>query len=78
MAFGRRETDQVYDRLIAPALRRLNISPIRVDRIEHFEDINNKIISELKKSDFAVAHLTFGRPSVYFEVGFAQGKVPVV
>jgi len=78
MAFGRGETDRVYERLIAPTLRRLNVTPVRVDRIEHLEDINNKIIAELKRSDIAVADLTFARPSVYFEAGFAQRSVPVI
>ena len=78
MAFGRGETDRVYERLIAPTLRRLNVTSVRVDRIEHLEDINNKIIAELKRSDIAVADLTFARPSVYFEAGFAQRNVPVI
>lgn len=56
----------------------MNVNPIRVDRIEHLEDINNKIIAELHKCDFAVADLTYARPSVYFEAGFAQRMVPVV
>jgi hypothetical protein len=42
------------------------------------EDINNKIIAELNKCDVALADLTYARPSVYFEAGYAQRKVPVV
>jgi nucleoside 2-deoxyribosyltransferase len=78
MAFGRKDTDRVYRKLIAPTLRRLSITPVRVDRIEHLEDINNKIIAELNKCDVALADLTYARPSVYFEAGYAQRKVPVV
>jgi nucleoside 2-deoxyribosyltransferase len=78
MAFGRKETDKTYGKLIAPTLRHLKIAPVRVDRIEHLEDINNKIIVELNKCDLALADLTYARPSVYFEAGYAQRAVPVV
>jgi len=78
MAFGRKETDYIYDRFIEPLLRKKNITPVRVDRIEHLDDINNRIISELERCDFAIADLTFARPSVYYEAGYAQRSVPVI
>src|ERR1700733_3978485 len=78
MRFGDRETDQVYDKVIAVVLRKLQITPVRVDRINHNENIDAKIIAELKDCDFALADLTFARPSVYFEAGFAQCRVPVI
>lgn len=78
MAFGREDTDKAYKKLVAPTLRHLKITPVRVDRIEHLEDINNKIMAELKKCDFALADLTYARPSVYFEAGYANREVPVV
>lgn len=78
MAFGREDTDRVYDNLIAPLLKRNGVIPIRVDRQEHNDDINNKIVSLLQTSDFAIADLTYARPSVYFEAGFAQRRNPVI
>jgi len=78
MAFGHEDTDKAYEKLVAPTLRQLKITPVRVDRIEHLEDINNKIMTELKKCDFALADLTYARPSVYFEAGYADRGVPVV
>jgi len=78
MAFGREDTDKAYKKLIAPTLRHLKIIPVRVDRIEHLEDINNKIMAELKKCDFTLADLTYARPSVYFEAGYADREVPVI
>lgn len=78
MAFDRKDTDKVYDKLIVPTLRKLSAYPVRVDRIEHNEDINDKIIDELNKCDFAVADLTHARPSAYFEAGYAEREVPVV
>lgn len=78
MAFGREDTDKVYDDLIAPTLRNKGATPVRVDRIEHIDDIDDRIISEIEACDFALADLTYARPSVYFEAGFAQRKVPVI
>lgn len=79
MRFGDPQTDQVYDRLIEPVFGQLRTVPVRVDRINHNENIDVKIIQELKICDFALADLTFARPSVYFEAGFAQGRaVPVI
>ena len=78
MAFGRRDTDRVYDKKIDRALRKHNIIPIRVDRVEHNDDIDKRIQAELHSCDLALADLTYARPSVYFEAGFAQRKVPVI
>lgn len=78
MAFFRNDTEKVYDKIIAPTLRDKGVTPIRVDRIDCNEDIDNLIISELQKCDFAIADLTYARPSVYFEAGFAQRNVPVI
>jgi hypothetical protein len=78
MAFGRDDTDAVYDNLIEPTLRTKGIVPIRVDRIEHIDDIDDRIIAEIEKCDFALADLTYARPSVYFESGFAERKVSVI
>lgn len=78
MAIERDETEAVYDSLIAPTLKDKSVRAVRVDRIEHNEDIDNKIISEIETSDFMVADLTFARPSVYFEAGYAQRQVPVI
>jgi nucleoside 2-deoxyribosyltransferase len=85
MAFDREDTDAVFDRLIAPVVRTLTVagervgaSPIRVDRVEHNDDIDDRIMSELSACDFVIADLTYARPSVYFEAGYAQARVPVV
>lgn len=78
MAFGRPETDRLYDRAIAPTLNAVNLQAVRVDRVEHNGDIDDRIIQELKECRLAIADLTFTRPSVYFEAGYAQRVVPVI
>jgi nucleoside 2-deoxyribosyltransferase len=61
-----------------PLLKEHNAVPVRIDRQQHNDDINNIIIAELTKADFVIADLTYARPSVYYEAGFAQRSVPVV
>lgn len=78
MAFGKEDTEKLYDNLILPVLNKLNIRPIIINRQESNDDLNLQIIEELEKCDFAIADLTYARPSVYFEAGFAQRAVEVI
>lgn len=77
MAFDHTDTDEIFETLKA-VLRDRNISSVRVDRIEHNDDIDDRIMTEIKNADFMIADLTYARPSVYFEAGFAQRNVPVI
>lgn len=53
--------------------------PIRVDRIEHNDNIDDRIISEIRRSGLLVADFTGHRGGVYFEAGFAMGLgIPVI
>lgn len=78
IAFDREDTDKIYNRTIRSVLRQKKITPIRIDRVEHNDDIDDRIIAELQKCDFCIADLTYARPSVYFEAGFAQRHVSVI
>jgi nucleoside 2-deoxyribosyltransferase len=78
-AFDKEDIDEIYDRAIEPVIYELNMTPYRVDRIEHNENIDAKIIDLIKNCEVCVADLTYARPSVYFEVGYFQGlNKPVV
>lgn len=52
--------------------------PIRVDRKQHRDDLNNFIRRMIKECDIVLADLTYTRPSVYYEAGFAERFSPVV
>ena len=78
MAFGRDDCDAIYDRQIVPVLRGLGIDAVRVDRRQHRDDLNVYIIAHLKEADLALVDLTYARPSVYYEAGFAERNIPVV
>jgi nucleoside 2-deoxyribosyltransferase len=78
-AFGHDDVDAIYDRAIVPVLRELGLTPLRVDRHEHNEDIDDKIFELLDAADLCIADLTYARPSVYYEAGYAFARgTPVV
>ncbi len=72
-AFDRPDVDAVFDKAIRPVLRDLNCRPMRVDRVEHNDDIDDKIFALIDGCDFCIADLTYARPSVYYESGYAFG-----
>lgn len=78
MAVGRADTDRIYDKHILPTLQAAGIAAVFMGRLEHNDDIDKRIIQEIEACDFAIADLTYARPSVYFEAGYAQRKVPVI
>lgn len=78
MAFEQKDTDLVYDNIIRPMLLRNDVIPIIINRRDDNRDINYQIIEQLNKCDFCIADLTYTRPSVYYEAGYAQRKVEVI
>jgi len=78
MAFGPKDTDALFARSIAPLIRKHGIPCVIINRKQSNHDLNLQIIDELKKADFCIADLTYARPSVYFEAGFAQRQVEVI
>lgn len=78
MAFDHDDTDALYDLAVLPILKANNIIPIIINRREDNRDINQQIIEQLNACDFCIADLTYTRPSVYFEAGFAQRAVEVI
>lgn len=52
--------------------------PIRIDRTEHINRIDDEIIRQINASKFIVADFTGHRGGVYFEAGYAMGsQIPV-
>ena len=53
--------------------------PVRIDRVEHINRIDDEIIAHIKSASFVVADFTGHRGGVYFEAGFAYGlDLPVI
>lgn len=72
-----------FDEGIAAGVRDAGYQPIRIDRIQHNNKIDDEIIAEIRRSRFLVADFTQGnsgaRGGVYYEAGFAHGlNIPVI
>lgn len=78
MAFDHDDTDALYEASIQPVLKSNSVIPIVINRREDNRDINNQIIEQLESCDFCIVDLTYTRPSVYFEAGYAQRAVDVI
>ena len=68
-----------YERGLRLGIMRAGYDPIRVDRVEHVNRIDDEIIARIRTSLFVVADFTEHRGGVYFEAGFALGLgLPVI
>ena len=75
--------NDVYTEGIEVAIQNAGYEPLRIDRVEHINKIDDEIIKEIRRSRFVVADFTCGddgaRGSVYYEAGFAEGLgIPVI
>ena len=78
MALGRAETETLFTRSIRPALTQLGIGAVVINRREDNRDITTQVMEQLDRADLCIADLTYARPSVYFEAGYAERVVEVI
>lgn len=74
------EMNDIFEKAIKPAIEFLEpgetiprYQAVKIDNIEHTNDINDEIIAQIRRSRFMVCDLTGYRGGVYFEAGFAYG-----
>jgi hypothetical protein len=72
------EMKPVYQEAIAPAIEAAGYEPRQVSFLEYNDDINDRILAEIRGARFTVADFTGNRPGVYLEAGFAMGLGRVV
>ena len=69
--------DNAWERGIKPGIEDSGYRPIRVDKTEFNDKIDDEIIAEIRRSRFVVADFTQdgdrARGGVYYEAGFAHG-----
>ena len=63
----------LYDDAIKPAILKAGYDPLRIDRHEHVNRIDDEIIGQIRRSRFMVADFTGQRHGVYFEAGMMTG-----
>ena len=74
-----KKLNTLYDEIIAPAILEAGFNPLRIDRKEHNNKIDDEILVSIQKSRFVVADFTGQRGGVYFEAGYAMGlNIPVI
>ncbi len=68
-----------YEEGFQPGILNAGYDPVRIDRVEHNNKIDDEIIAHIKSSSFVVADFTGHRGGVYFEAGFAMGMdLPII
>lgn len=67
-----------YENGFQPGVFNAGYNPLRIDRVEHVNRIDDEIVRQINASRFVVADFTGHRGGVYFEAGYALGKgIPV-
>lgn len=71
------QLNEAYESAIVPAVERWGYTPVRIDRREFNNKIDDEIISEIRRARFVIADFSCGedgaRGGVYYEAGFAAG-----
>ncbi len=67
-----KKMDDIWEKGIQPGIIEAGYKPKRIDKVEHNDQITDRIISEIRQSRIMVADFTGQRPGVYYEAGFAR------
>lgn len=69
---------EAYEHGFQAGIFNAGYNPLRIDRLEHINRIDDEIVRQINASRFVVADFTGHRGGVYFEAGYAIGKdIPV-
>lgn len=72
-AFGQSDTDCLFKKVLQDVCADLGYKAIRVDMGEPAGTITEAILKGITDAEALIADLTYARPSVYFEIGYAYG-----
>lgn len=64
---------------IREAAMRCDVQAERVDEPETTERITDRILESIRKAEYVIVDLTYSKPNVYYEAGYAHGigKIPI-
>jgi hypothetical protein len=68
--------DLIYTSLIAPAIQKAGVAPLRWDDISFADSIHRVIFERLLESEFVVAELSAATPNVLYELGIRHALRP--
>jgi hypothetical protein len=68
-----KSTVDLYNEAIKPAIEKAGYDPLRVDKHEHVNRIDDEIIGQIRRSRSMVADFTGQRYGVYFQAGMMIG-----
>ncbi len=66
--------NDAYDSGLQAGVFQAGYDPVRIDRVEHVNRIDDEIIRQINASKFLVADFSGHRGGVYFEAGYALGR----
>lgn len=73
------EIEVLWADVICRAIKDAGYEPVRIDKKDHNEKIDDAIVAEIRAAHFVVADFTGNRGGVYYEAGFAHGLgLPVI
>lgn len=73
MSFDPKLNDAYELGMVQAIERDCGFTVVRIDRVQHNDDITDRILAGIRGAQFVVADFTKQRPGVYFEAGFAAG-----
>ena len=68
--------DSVYDQIIAPAVARAGLEPIRADEEKIGGTIHKPMFERLMLCHYVVADITGANPNVFYELGIRHAMMP--
>jgi len=73
------ELEDVCD-VIKKVCSQFGIEARRADEIQHQQSITDIVLKEIRECEFLIADLSYERPNVYYEIGYAHalGKHPIL
>lgn len=66
--------ENLYKDVFYNLITGLKLSPIKINETDPDEPVDVEILNQIMQSRFVICDLTFSRPSVYFEAGYAIAR----